>query len=340
MEPGPGQDRQALTAGHRRAPRRARRFTRTDATHSVVGGSVGQTARVLRTAPIEVAAGARLGRYQLVTPLGAGAMGLVFEALDTKLERSVALKLIRPRARDLDAARTRLLREAHVTARVSHPGVVAVFDIGTFGDHLFLAMELVRGGTLRDFAERPHTWRRELRALIEVGRGLAATHDAGVVHRDIKPDNVLVATDGTMRIADFGVACELGQAGSCIRGIAGTPAYMAPESFEGVADPATDQFAFAVMAFELLEKRRPFEVETSVAVHLAAMRQGRREIWRRAAIPARLQRAIDRGMEQRPSDRWPSMRALCATLEACLEERPSSARRSSYRPQPRRARAA
>ena len=289
----------------------------------------------LRDDSIAIVEGTQLGRYEVVAPIGCGSMGIVFEALDTELDHRVALKVVRPHAQELEAAWSWLRREAQLMARISHPNVAAVLDLGSFDDHLFLAMELVRGGTLRDLVGRPRPWRAELRALIDAGRGLAAAHEAGVIHRDIKPDNVLVRTDGAVRIADFGVACEPDAHGGRGPRIAGTPAYMAPEGWGGAAGAATDQFAFAVTAFEILEKRLPFEVEPSPADHVRALRQGHAP-WRRRAVPVQARSAIDRGMALDPSERWPSMRAMCAALEACLDVTPVSVRVRSYRPTRRR----
>jgi serine/threonine protein kinase len=171
--------------------------------------------------------------------------------------------------------------------------------------------------------------------LIEAGCGLAAAHEGGVIHRDVKPDNILVRSDGAVQIADFGVACELGAPQDRIPGVAGTPAYMAPEGFEGEADAATDQFAFAIMAFEILEKHRPFEIETQEEARRHALRPGRHAPWRRGVIPARIRGAIERGMALDPADRWPSMRALCAALEGCRDLTRASGRGRRYRPAPR-----
>src|SRR6185436_9715274 len=195
------------------------------------------------------------GRYHVVRLLGAGGMGVVFEAHDLVLDRTVALKVVRA-ADGAGTAQARLCLEARAMAKLTHPNVVTIFDVGTVGDRVFIAMELVRGATLRAQLGGDRPWREQVQILAQAGRGLAAAHAAGVVHRDFKPDNVLVGDDGLARVADFGLAC-IDQAGAPAPGhrpgaIAGTLAYMAPERLDGEATPGSDQFAFCVTAFELL----------------------------------------------------------------------------------------
>jgi hypothetical protein len=141
--------------------------------------------------------GAALGRYFILRPIGAGGMAVVYEAYDPELDRRIALKLLRAGGKGSGGQQHRLLREAQAMARLSHPDVISVFDVGTFGDQVFLAMELVEGGTLRQWlAERPRGWREVLEVFLRAGSGLLAAHAAGIVHRDFKPDNVLVGRDG------------------------------------------------------------------------------------------------------------------------------------------------
>jgi serine/threonine protein kinase len=151
---------------------------------------------------------ARIGRFLVIRALGSGGMGIVVEAFDAELDRRVALKLLR--ARDgAPSSHARLLREAQAMARLSHPNVVQVHDVGTVGAQVFIAMELVVGQTLASWqAAGKHEWRAIVRMYLEAGRGLAAAHAAGLVHRDFKPDNVLVGRDGRVRVADFGLARE------------------------------------------------------------------------------------------------------------------------------------
>src|SRR5215475_10643349 len=168
-----------------------------------------------RTTPIELpriarastVPGRRVEHFVLLERIGVGGMGEVYAAFDDRLERKVAIKLVATQRRD-DRARQRLLREAQALARLSHPNVVTVYEVGTLPDGgLFIAMELVKGDTLRTWQRRPgRTWRDIVAMYAEAGRGLVAAHQSGIVHRDFKPDNVLVGDDGRVRVADFGLA--------------------------------------------------------------------------------------------------------------------------------------
>jgi tRNA A-37 threonylcarbamoyl transferase component Bud32 len=208
--------------------------------------------------------GMSIGRYVVVKAVGAGAMGSVYAAYDPDLDRRVALKLLRSRS-DSEELRSRLLREAKAMARLSHPSVITVHDVGEYSNRLFIAMEFIEGGTLRDWlARNGPKWREALQILVRAGRGLAAAHAAGLVHRDFKPDNVLVGHDGRVRVTDFGLARGIGEddveppSGATAHdpldatitrtgALVGTPAYMAPERFGGAAaDARADMFSFCV----------------------------------------------------------------------------------------------
>nr|HEX4315953.1 serine/threonine-protein kinase [Kofleriaceae bacterium] len=219
------------------------------------------------TAAELLARGAAIGKYVVGDVVGEGASGRVYAAWEPELDRRVALKVLRAGA----GGRDRVVREAQAMARLAHPNVVAVHEVGTFDGSVYVAMELVGGETLRAWTARVRPWRDVARVLIEVARGLAAVHAADLVHRDVKPDNVVIGDDGRARIADFGLAYrdrDRGNDGGSDRdsggggdadGVAGTPAYMAPEVLRGGGgDAASDQFAFGVMAYELLAGRRPF----------------------------------------------------------------------------------
>ncbi len=219
--------------------------------------------------------GAAVGRYVILDRIGAGGMGVVYAAYDPELDRRVALKLLRT-DRFAAPGHLRLLREAKALARLTHPNVVAVHDAGTFGDQVFVAMELVEGETLRQWLEAgARSWREVLDRLLAAGRGLAAAHAAGLVHRDFKPENVLLGRDGRVRVVDFGLAKALadaaeepaapdsgGELASPLTewgAVLGTPAYMAPEQIRGIAaDARSDQFSFCVALYEALYGERPF----------------------------------------------------------------------------------
>lgn len=209
----------------------------------------------------------QLGRYVITERLGAGAMGVVFAANDPELQRTVALKLLSGPDGSTPAAlspfaREQLLKEARAAARVQHPHVVAIYDVLSEGETLALAMELVRGGSLRDWLRDRRPWRDVARVLLEAGRGLAAVHAAGILHRDFKPANVLVGEDGRARVADFGLA-HTPEAGAGGGGLVGTPAYMSAQAL--ASEPpssADDVWAFCVTAWEALYGRRPSRAET------------------------------------------------------------------------------
>ncbi|HEY6174361.1 MAG TPA: serine/threonine-protein kinase, partial [Kofleriaceae bacterium] len=198
--------------------------------------------------------GGRLGRYRIDDVIGAGGRGIVLAARDPELARSIALKVLR---RDDAVSQSELLIEGQAMARLRHPNVVSVYDVGVASDRVFIAMELVVGVTLRAWQSRARPWRAVVETYLAAGRGLAAAHAAAVVHADFKPDNVLVGEDGSVRVADFGLASVVRASG---RGrIVGTPAYMAPEQHAGAAvGPEADQFAFATALWEALAGSRPF----------------------------------------------------------------------------------
>ncbi len=235
--------------------------------------------------------GTVLGRYVVLSELGRGGMSVVYAAYDPQLDRRVALKVVR--GDKLSAKhRARLHREAQALARLSHPSVVTVFDVGDFEDDTFVAMELVDGMTLRDWSkQRPRTWREVVRVLVAAGRGLAAAHAAGIVHRDIKPDNIVVGDDGSVKLVDFGLARDLGDrsfdSNDAISGesgsdasssssssmrrleqvtqhdhVVGTPAYMPPEQrgHSIDADERSDQFSFCATLYEALYNQKPFKM--------------------------------------------------------------------------------
>ncbi|HEY1816792.1 MAG TPA: protein kinase [Kofleriaceae bacterium] len=275
---------------------------------------------------LKLAPGSSFGRYELVERLGAGAMGVVWRAHDPKLGRQVALKLLRRR----DVLLTeRLVREAQAMAQVNHPHVVAVYDVGTTDVSTYIAMELVEGQSLRAWqASKPRTIPEIVGAYAAAGRGLAAAHGAGIVHRDFKPDNVLVGGDGRARVTDFGLAAARtsGLADSMEQAVTdldltghgtvlGTPAYMAPEQFQGRdLDPRTDQFNFCAALYEALYNERPFEgtrydelADNVIAGRVKPPRPG-------VQVSPGLRAIVVRGLTVKPSDRFPSMEHLLAEL--------------------------
>jgi len=265
------------------------------------------------------------GRYVVVGRLGAGGMGIVLAALDPALDRMVALKLLRPR-RGVTASdgAARIGLEAQAMARLAHPNVVTVFEVGQVGDQAFVAMELVEGATLRSWlSERPRPWREIVAMFGAAGRGLAAAHAAGLVHRDFKPDNVLLGRDGRPRVSDFGLVRHAGGdaavppgADAMLRSCAiGTPAYLSPEQWAGrPVDARGDQFAFCVALWEALYERRPFPGASSGELRAAIDAGALVEPSEGPGVPRRLQAALRRGLAIDPAARWPDLPALLDEL--------------------------
>ena len=295
---------------------------------------------------------ARLGHYVILNKLGAGGMGVVFAAYDEVLDRKVAIKVLHDEGRGLD--QRRLIREAQAMARLSHPNVVQIYESGRLereggsgeGDSgerdsgTFIVMEFVDGCTLAAWREQKKPSIAEILAVFgAAGRGLAAAHQKGLVHRDFKPDNVMIGEDGRVMVMDFGLArgempshgeasperittipsalgttselsIELTVAGALM----GTPAYMAPEQFRGEAtDAKTDQFSFCVALWEALYGERPFSASSLPELSLAVT-GGQRQIPAGAEVPTWILRVLDRGLALAPSDRWPTMDALLDAL--------------------------
>jgi len=285
--------------------------------------------------------GEQLERYVVLEPLGSGGMGEVYAAYDPALDRRVALKLLHPAAGSSTGGpegHARLLREGQAMARLSHPNVLTVYDVGVVGDEVFIAMEVAEGGTLRDWMrEKPRDWREVVDVFVRAGRGLAAAHAAGIVHRDFKPANVLMTADGGVRVMDFGLARSQWRPGREETGARpeprnegstllaagltrsgaqmGTPAYMAPEQHRGEhADFASDQFAFCVALYEGLYGVRPFAGDTEEELAERVATGPPVELPREPRIPQHVRRVLVRGLQRRAEDRYPSMDALLADL--------------------------
>ncbi|MBV1856850.1 MAG: serine/threonine protein kinase [Nannocystaceae bacterium] len=236
-----------------------------------------------------------VGRYTLRVRLGQGAHGVVYRAYDPKLERDVALKLVLTPCLDRVSA---VLAEAHALAKLAHPNVVAVYDAGETEHAVYIAMEWVQGMTLGDwFAQQPRNERETIRVMLDAGRGLAAAHAAGLVHRDFKPHNVMVASEGRVQVLDFGLA-RAATSPWDDSGPVGTPDYMSPEQRRG--DPATalsDQYALCATFHEALTRRHPGRGRLSRG-------------WLALAKPI-----IARGLREDPTQRHASVSALIRRFE-------------------------
>jgi predicted Ser/Thr protein kinase len=237
-----------------------------------------------------------VGRFRVLDRIGAGGMGVVYRAYDPNLDRAVALKLVHVPVRGHAAA----LAEAKALARLSHPNVVPVHDVSVIGEHVCMIMELVEGETLRRWVRGPGRTQREiLRAYMQAGAALAAAHEAGLVHRDFKPDNAIMGTDGRVRVIDFGIACEASATEGDVRRGAGTPAYMAPEQRGGEpVMPAADQYSFCTALAEALTGQQPSEDRPLPA----------------GGLPRWIDTVIARGRTADPRARFPSMAELLRAL--------------------------
>ncbi len=284
-----------------------------------------------------------VGRYRVLRRIGSGGMSVVYRAYDPSLDRHVALKILPPW--EDDSAFARLEREARAMAQLAHPHVAAIYETGRHGRRSFIAMELIEGPTLSDWVdETARPWTEVMRAYLQAGRGLAAAHRAGLVHRDFKPSNVLIGDDGRVRVVDFGLARPtvlgdaldetilppdshaellLSDAGEELRQdliggrdvtrtgvISGTPAYMSPELHAGgLATPASDQFAFAVALWEGLYGERPFPGRSAFAV-AQAICNGERRTAPNGFTPKWVEHILHRALQPDPVDRYPSMGAM------------------------------
>ncbi|MBZ5712797.1 serine/threonine-protein kinase [Nannocystis pusilla] len=292
-----------------------------------------------------------IGPFVVLRKLGEGAMGVVYAGYDLALDRKVALKLVRPSLLGNEAARERMIREAQAMARLSHPHVVQVYQVGAHERSLYMAMEHIEGETLGSWL-RAHTrpWPLVLRTICDAGRGLAAAHAAGLVHRDFKPDNVLVDAGGRARVVDFGLvqasegadesadevteeppqttlpsgqvsgersggvrwSARLTQRGNAL----GTPLYMSPEQHFGqTVGPYSDQYSFALTLYEALYGEHPFCSDSWEGIRQQIRAGMLPQPPPGSAVPWRLFKVISRGLAFRPEDRWPSLTAMIAALE-------------------------
>ncbi len=289
------------------------------------------------TALVVPAAGQTIGRYLVIGPIGQGAMGQVFAAYDPELDRRIAIKLLR-RGGDRSRASDRMLHEAQALARLVHPNIVTVYDVGKLSDGaVFIAMELLEGVTLTQWIAGRRSGRRAfelVEAFVAAGRGLAAAHAAGIIHRDFKPDNVFVTETGRVVVLDFGLARSLEASSSeavqalplSVRGtmtqdgkIAGTPAFMSPEQALGAPlDTATDQFSFCLALWRALYGVSPFSEDVPAAARAV---DGVQAPPTTAGVPRAIRRALQRGLAHDPAARHPSMSALVLALDRSLRQR-------------------
>ena len=263
------------------------------------------------------------GRYELEELVGTGGMSSVFKAHDTLLERHVALKILHEHRTADDEYVERFRREARAVAQLSHPNIVTVIDRGEDEGRQFIVFEYVDGRTLKECldAEGRMPVRRALELAIQVADGLAFAHDHGLVHRDVKPQNVLLNGDGSAKVTDFGIARSLEVQGVTQSGtVLGTSSYIAPEQATGRdVEPATDVYSLGVVLFELLTGRVPFTGESFVSVAMQHVSEPPPNILDlRPDVPVRVANAVDRALAKSPADRFATMHDFGAELAACL----------------------
>lgn len=276
----------------------------------------------------------RLGRYAVLGTLGHGGMGTVLKAYDEGLDRAVAVKLLRPEMTERHALR--LKREAQALAKLSHPNVVHVYEVGRADGQWFIAMEMVRGQTLRQWQNEGHGWRECVDVYLRAGAGLAAAHIAGLVHRDFKPDNCIIDKRRRPRILDFGLVREIDESpddeSSAILPVPradtsntfltrtgtvlGTPAYMPPEQMKGQrVDARSDQFSFCVSLYEGLYGERPFAGDSMAQLSVALMTGEVRPPPKGTRVPGKLRRVLLRGLSVEPENRWPTMDTMLEEMQ-------------------------
>ena len=259
----------------------------------------------------------RVGKFELHELIGEGAMGAVWKAYDSVIRRYVALKLLSRAGRTADA-RDRFLREARAAGALQHPNIVTIYDLGESDEQLFIAMELVDGRDLSSLIalSEPLALERKLDIVIEVLQGLSYAHERGVIHRDIKPSNVRVASDGSVKIMDFGIARLQSADATGSGAIIGTPTYMAPEQItNGAITPATDIFAVGCLLYELLAYRKPFEGETVHGVLYQVLTTDPKPLRTMAlSVPAALERVVAKALNKVPEERYETARQMQSAL--------------------------
>ncbi|MEM9456629.1 MAG: serine/threonine-protein kinase [Myxococcota bacterium] len=277
----------------------------------------------------------RFGQFTVQDTIGRGGMGIVYAAYDQKLDRKVAVKVLLEE-RSGPEARRRFLREAQAMARLSHPNVVTVHEVGESDGEVYVAMEFIRGQSIDAWIQTKPSWAEVLAVFVQAGQGLIAAHEVGLVHRDLKPHNIMRGEDGVVKVLDFGLARAINEefsetledivsasgSGSLLASsftrpgtVMGTPAYMSPEQLRGrPADARSDQFSFCVALYEALYGERPYEGRSLDALLASIYRDGVRPAPKNSRVPTAVRRVLLRGLAPHPDGRWPSMEALLEPL--------------------------
>ena len=269
--------------------------------------------------------GTRLGRFEILAPIGSGGMGEVYRARDRKLEREVAVKILPEWMSAQEDARTRFEREARAVAALSHPNVVTLHDVGSTGSLLYAVMELLEGESLRDrLASGPLPWQLAIRVAKGVADGLAAAHAKGIIHRDVKPGNIFLSRSGHVKILDFGLArlvqaaAESDPSMTATNAVLGTTGYMSPEQASGHRlDGRSDLFSLGCVLYEMLTGTRPFQGETVVARMMATVRDEPPTLAELGIqVPPEVERILASCLAKRPADRFISAERLADALES------------------------
>ena len=271
--------------------------------------------------------GSKLGPYQIIEPIGRGGMGEVYRAHDTRLRRNVAIKTVAFGARDDPAMRERFAREARAVAALSHPNILAIYDVGEYDRIPYVAVELLEGDTLRPhLGTSPLPLSTALDYAVQIGRGLAAAHDRGIVHRDLKPENIFVTHDGQVKLLDFGLATEPASEGGdeATRAarteaglVLGTAGYLSPEQARGEhADTRSDIFSFGCVLYEMLAARRAFASASRIETLHAVLKEHPPDLTNlRSDVSPSLNRVVRRCLEKAPESRFQTARDLVFALE-------------------------
>jgi serine/threonine protein kinase len=268
--------------------------------------------------------GQYLGRYHLIEQLGEGGMAVVYRAYDTRLEREVAVKIIRQSAfppEMMEGVLKRFEREAKSLARLSHPNIVKVHDFGEHEGSPFLVLEYLPGGTLKEKLGKPLPWPEAMRLLLPIVRGIAYAHERGIIHRDIKPANILISESGEPMLSDFGIAkiLEMGQMTALTgSGMAiGTPEYMAPEQWTGETSPQSDLYSLGIVLYEMITGRKPYVADTPAAILLKqATEPLPRPSQFASGLPESVEWVLVKTLARNPEDRYKDVKALVEAMES------------------------
>ncbi|MCA9300579.1 MAG: serine/threonine protein kinase, partial [Phycisphaerales bacterium] len=283
----------------------------------------------------------RFGEFVILRRLGAGGMGVVYLARQASLDRDVALKIVRAEYADSETATTRLEREAQAIASLRHPNIVGIHAVGEEDGKRYIAMEYVEGEGLDERLRREVQPTTAVQWAADLADALQAAHDAGIVHRDVKPSNIRITPDGRPLLLDFGVARRLDRTVATLtESYVGSPHYMAPEQIAragGDVDPRTDVYSLGAVLYECLTSRPPFEADSLEAIFHQILSEEPRPLRAiRPELPRDLEVVVHKALEKDPARRYPSAASMRDDLAAILEYRPISARRPTWHERARR----